>query len=295
MNFLLTILSQTARNLLVTWGSQLLNLLTICLSVLIFSFFFLAYTNIINAGKHLGDDLRLVAYLDEEPSPALQEEYRRKILKFDDVKKIVFVSRKDAYKRFKNELDTDRDVLSDMPDDFLPPSLEVYPIRSLNSLTRIKRFSDYLLTLPGVLKVQYGRQWIERFYSFVRLMRIVVILSGSLLILTSTFMVARTIRLTLLSRERELELLRLCGATSTYIRMPYFLEGALQGLVGAGLGLAALYILFNWIKLQFSGSSLFAFFPFTFFPLPVIIIILGLSTLFCAGGSFSSTRKILRV
>lgn len=295
MNFLLTILSQTARNLLVTWGSQLLNLLTICLSVLIFSFFFLAYTNMINAGKQLGDDLRLVAYLDEEPSPALQEEYRRKILKFDDVKKIVFVSRKDAYKRFKNELDTDRDVLSDMPDDFLPPSLEVYPIRSLNSLTRIKRFSDYLLTLPGVLKVQYGRQWIERFYSFVRLMRIVVILSGSLLILTSTFMVARTIRLTLLSRERELELLRLCGATSAYIRMPYFLEGALQGLVGAGLGLAALYILFNWIKLQFSGSSLFAFFPFTFFPLPVIIIILGLSTLFCAGGSFSSTRKILRV
>lgn len=295
MNFLLTILSQTARNLLVTWGSQLLNLLTISLSVLIFSFFFLAYTNIINAGKHLGDDLRLVAYLDEEPSPALQEEYRRKILKFDNVKKIVLVSRKDAYQRFKNELDTDRDVLSDMPDDFLPPSLEVYPIRSLNSLTRIKRFSDYLLTLPGVLKVQYGRQWINRFYSFVRLMRIVVILSGFLLILTSTFMVARTIRLTLLSRERELELLRLCGATSAYIRMPYFLEGALQGFVGASLGLAVLYILFNWIKLQFSGSSLFAFFPFAFFPLPVIIIILGLSTLFCAGGSFSSTRKILRV
>ncbi len=295
MNFFLTIVSQTARNLLLTWGSQLLNLLTISLSVLIFSFFFLAYTNMINAGKQLGDDLRLVAYLDEEPSPALQEEYRRKILKFDDVKKIVFVSRRDAYNRFKNELDSDRDVLSDMPEDFLPPSLEVYPIRSLNSLTRIKRFSDYLLTMPGVLKVQYGRQWIERFYSFVRLMRIVVILSGSLLILTSTFMVARTIRLTLLSRERELELLRLCGATSTYIRMPYFLEGALQGLAGAGLGLAALYILFNWIKLQFSGSSLFAFFPFTFFPLPVIIIILGLSTLFCAGGSFSSTRKILRV
>ncbi len=295
MNFFLTIVSQTARNLLLTWGSQLLNLLTISLSVLIFSFFFLAYTNMINAGKQLGDDLRLVAYLDEEPSPALQEEYRRKILKFDDVKKIVFVSRRDAYNRFKNELDSDRDVLSDMPEDFLPPSLEVYPIRSLNSLTRIKRFSDYLLTMPGVLKVQYGRQWIERFYSFVRLMRIVVILSGSLLILTSTFMVARTIRLTLLSRERELELLRLCGATRTYIRMPYFLEGALQGLAGAGLGLAALYILFNWIKLQFSGSSLFAFFPFTFFPLPVIIIILGLSTLFCAGGSFSSTRKILRV
>ncbi len=295
MNFLLTVFSRTGRNFLLTWPSQLLNLLTISLSVLIFSFFFLAYTNMINAGKQLGDDLRLVAYLDEEPSPALQEEYRRKILKFDDVEKIVFVGRKQAYARFKKELGTDRDVLTDIPENFLPPSVEVYPRRSLNSLTRIKRFSDYLMTLPGVLKVQYGREWIERFYSFVRLMRIVVILSGALLILTSTFMVARTIRLTLLSRQRELELLRLCGASSAYIRMPYFLEGALQGLVGAGLGLAALSVLFNWIKLQFSGSSLFAFFPFTFFPLPVIAVILALSTLFCAGGSFSSTRKILQV
>ncbi len=295
MNFFLTILSQTGRNFLQTWGSQLLNLVTISLSVLIFSFFLLSYTNMIQAGRQLGDDLRLVAYLDEEPSPALQEEYKRKILKFDTVKKIVFVSRRDAFKRFKKELDTDRDVLADMPENFLPPSLEVYPRRSLNSLTRIKRFSDYLLTMPGVLKVQYGRQWIERFYSFVRLMRIVVILSGSLLILTSTFMIARTIRLTLLSRQRELELLRLCGASSTYIRAPYFLEGALQGLLGAALGLAALYILFKWITLQFSGSALFSFFPFTFFPLSMIALIVGLSTLFCAGGSFSSTRKILQV
>ena len=295
MSFLLTILSQTGRNLLQTWGSQLLNLITISLSVLIFSFFLLSYTNMIQAGKQLGDDLRLVAYLDEEPSPALQEEYRRKILKFDTVKKIDFVSRQEAFERFKKELDTDRDVLEDMPEDFLPPSLEVYPRRSLNSLTRIKRFSDYLLTMPGVLKVQYGREWIERFYSFIRLMRIVVILSGSLLILTSTFMIARTIRLTLLSRQRELEILRLCGASSAYIRAPYFLEGALQGLLGAALGLAALYVLFRWITLQFSDSALFSFFPFTFFSLPVIAVIVGLSTLFCAGGSFSSTRKILQV
>ena len=295
MNFFLTILSQTGRNLLQTWSSQLLNLITISLSVLIFSFFLLSYNNMIQAGRQLNDDLRLIAYLDEEPSPALQKEYRRKILKFDRVEKITFVSRKDAFERFQQELGTDRDVLAGMPEDFLPPSIEVYPCRSLRSLTRIKRFSDYLLTMPGVLKVQYGRQWIERFYSFVRLMRVVVILSGSLLILTSTFMIARTIRLTLLSRQRELELLRLCGASSAYIRAPYFLEGAMQGLLGATLGLAALYILYTWITLQFSGSALFSFLPFTFFPLPVIAVIIALSTLFCAGGSFSSTRKILQV
>ncbi len=295
MSFLFAVIGQTTRNLLRTWSSQLLTLITISLSVLIFSFFYLIYSNMLNVGKQLGDDLRLIAYLDEEPVPALQEEYKRKILKFDDVADIVFVSKTEAYQRFKKQLDTDRDVLADMPEDFLPPSIEVYPVRSLDSLTRIKRFSDYLQTLPGVLKVQYGREWIDRFYSFVQLLRIVVILSGILLIMTTTFMVAHTIRLTLVSRAKELELLRLLGASSTYIRMPYFLEGGLQGLVGSTFGLAALYVLFNWIELQFTGSALLGIFPFTFFPPPRIALIIGLATLLCAAGSYTSTRKTLHL
>lgn len=293
MNFILTVIRHASRNMLLTWKSQAMTLFTVALSVLIFSFFYLIYSNALNIGRELDDDLRLVVYLDEEPSPPLQQEYRRKILKFDQVEKIVFVSRIDAYQRFKMQLDRDADVLVDVPSDFLPPSIEVYPVRSLDSLSRIKRFSDYLETLPGVLKVQYGKEWIERFYSFIQLMRIVVLLSGGLLIMTTTFMVAHTIRLTLLSRQKELELLRLVGATNNYIRMPFLLEGALQGCLGAGVGMAALYLLFNWIMMQFAASSIFKLFPFTFFPLPVIAIIISAATLLCASGSFSSTRRII--
>ncbi|HEB50511.1 MAG TPA: FtsX-like permease family protein, partial [Desulfobulbus sp.] len=236
MNFLRAVVGQTLRNLRQTWSSQVLTLLTISLSVLIFSFFFLIYVNVLNAGKELGDNLRLIVYLDDEPSKPLQEEYRQKILRFDRVEKIEFITSRQAYERFRKQLGHDQDVLEGMPEDFLPPSIEVYPVRSLSTLTRIKRFSDYLQTLPGVLKVQYGREWIDRFYSFVKLMRVVVILSGLLLIMTTTFMVAHTIRLTLCSRERELELLRLLGASNHYIRAPFFLEGALQGLAGSICG-----------------------------------------------------------
>ena len=295
MNFLFAVVGQTCRNLLRTLRSQVLTLLTISLSVLIFAFFYLVYTNMLNAGRQLGDDLRLIVYLDEEPGPALQAEYRRKILKFDQVEKIEFVSSRQAFARFKKQLDTDRDVLADMPEDFLPPSIEIYPVRSLDSLTRIKRFSDYLQTLPGVLKVQYGREWIDRFYAFIQVLRIVVILSGTLLIMTTTFMIAHTIRLTLVSRTEELELLRLLGASHLYIRLPYFLEGALQGMIGSALGLGTLYLLFNWIRLQFSGSVLFGIFPFTFFSPPLLLTIILAATLLCAAGSLSSTRRILQI
>ena len=295
MNFLYAIVLQTWRNIVRTVGSQIFTLLTITLSVLIFSFFFLVYTNMLNAGRQLGDDLRLIVYLDDEPNQELQEEYRHKILKFDQVEKIEFISSQQAYQRFAEQLGDDKDVLTDMPENFLPPSMEIYPVRSLDTLTRIKRFSDYLLTLPGVLKVQYGRDWVERFFSFIQLLQIVVILSGILLILTTTFMVAHTIRLSLLERHEELELLRLVGASNNYLRMPFFLEGGLHGLFGSSSGLIALYLLYNWIELRFADSSALPIFTFTFFNPLTMLTVICLSIMLCAGGSFTSTRKFLRL
>ena len=295
MRFVSILLFHTFRNMLFTWKSQMATLFTVSLSVLIFSFFYLIYSNALHVGDKLGDDLRLIVYLDEEPAEALKEEYQRKILKFDQVERIEFISSQDAYDRFADQLGSDKDILTDVPSTFLPPSIEVYPLRSLESLSRIKRFSDYLQTLPGVLKVQYGKEWIERFYSFIQLMRIVILLSGFLLVMTTTFMIAHTIRLTLLARQEELELLRLVGATNNYIRMPYLLEGAFQGLFGAGCGIAALYILYNWIALQFSGPVVLPMLSFTFFPWTVTGSIVLISSLLCAIGSFSTTRKTLNL
>lgn len=295
MRFLATVLLHTGRNLLLTWKSQLMTFFTVMLSVLIFSFFYLTYVNALQVGAAMGDDLCLTVYLEEDPPPSLQEEYRRRILKFDQVDRINFISSQEAYNRFSKQLGTDSDVLGGVPDSFLPPSIEVYPLRSLSSLARIKRFSDYLETLPGVLKVQYGREWIDHFHSFIQLMRIVITLSGFLLIMTSTFMVACTIRLSLFSRRMELELLRLVGATTNYIRVPFLIEGALMGFCGSAAGIFALYLLFRWIKLQFSGPALFNLVPFTFLSWPVIACIVAAAMLLCAFGSFRSTRPILHL
>ncbi|RWX52315.1 cell division transport system permease protein, partial [Candidatus Electrothrix marina] len=206
MKFLFAVLSQTWRNIIETWRSQLLSLVTITLSVLIFAFFYLVYMNALHAGDLLNNDLRLIVYLEEQPDHSLQEEYRHKIEKFDQVERIEFVSRLEAYDRFKEQLNENEDVLQEIPHDFLPPSIEIFPKRSLDTLSRIKLFSEYLQSLPGVLKVQYGREWVERFYSFIQLLRIIVLLSGALLILTTTFMMGHSIRLTMLTRKKELEL-----------------------------------------------------------------------------------------
>ena len=295
MSFWFTVIRQVGRNLRQTWPSQLMTLLTVSLSVLIFAFFYLVYSNMLNFGDKLGDDLSLIVYMEDEPGPELQQQLRRKITTFDEVEEIRFVSREDAYNRFAAQLGENLDVLNDMPKDFLPPSIEVIPLKNLRSLNQVKLFSAYLAKLPGTLKVQYGQDWVERFYYFTRLLSIIVLLSGTLLILTTIFMVAYTIRLTILGRQAELELLKLVGATNNYIRTPFLLEGLLQGVLGSSLGITSLYILFQWIKLRFSGPGFLNLFEFSFFPPVVSITIIGVSILLCTIGSYSTMQKFLRI
>lgn len=295
MSFWLTVLRQVGRNLRQTWMSQIMTLLTVSLSVLIFSLFYLIYTNMLTVGQQLGDDLRLIVYLEEQPVAEMQEQLRRKITAFDEVEEIRFISPEEAFDIFTEQLGKDSDVLADMPRDFLPPSIEVTPLKTLRSLNQIKLFSDYLAKLPGTLKVQYGQDWLERFFSFTRLLSIVVLLSGSLLILTTVFMVAYTIRLTIFGRHDELELLKLVGATNAYIRTPFLLEGLFQGLFGSATGLAMLFLLFRWITEHFTGTGFLSIIEFTFFPLPTLAVIVSVSVLLCTVGSHTSMQKYINV
>jgi cell division transport system permease protein len=272
-----------------------MTLLTVSLSVLIFSFFFLIYTNMIKTGEKLGDDLRLTIYLEEEPVLEMQAQLVRKITNFSPVEEIRFTSRKDAYKRLAAQLGDNVDVLDDLDSSFLPPSIEIYPKKSLSTLAQIQRFSEYLSTLPGAIKVQYGQEWVERFNYFTKLLQIIVLLSGILLIMTTTFMVAYTIRLAVVARQAELEILRLLGATKNYIQTPFLIEGFLQGVLGSSLGLTALFFLYRWIQLRFTGPGILALVDFTFFSPAIIWIIIAASITLCIGGSFSSMRKFMRI
>lgn len=272
-----------------------MTLMTVSLSVLIFSFFFLVYLNLQKAGAHLGENIRLIIYLDDEIPPVLQPRLEEKIRKFSEVENIVFKSRQHAFAHLAKQLGDDHDILADLDPGFLPPSIEVYPAKNLKALASIKDFSEYLATLPGAQKVQYGKNWIERLGYFTQLTRLVVLLSGGLLVLTATFMVSSTIRLTVVTRQAELEILRLLGAAKTYIQFPLIIEALLQGLLGATLGLSCLYLVFLWIKNKFSGPSFLDLFNFTFMPPPIVAGILLASITLCTIGSCISIRKFLRI
>jgi len=290
-----SVLIQTGRNLRQTWGSQFMTLLTVSLSVLIFSFFFLVYVNLQKAGVRLGEQIRIILFLDDEVPAAAQDGIEEKIKAFGRVEKVVFVDRGQAFAHLRRRLGQDRDILAGLDPGFLPPSIEVYPEKDLKSLTKIKEFSDFLATLPGAVKVKYGRHWIERLGYFTQLVRIIVLLSGCLLVLTATFMVASTIRLTVVTRRDELEILRLLGAAKGYIQIPLLLEGLLQGVLGSGFGLLLLYALYRWISRNFQAVAGDHVFTFSFLPASMVAIIFSASILLCSLGGMISIRKFLRL
>lgn len=288
-------LKQVGHNFRQNWPTQLMTLLTITLSVLIFSFFLLIYLNVVNLGARLGGELRLVVYMDNEVAPALQPLLRDKISAYAKVDKVLFIPRAEAYKRLQIQLDKEKDLLADLGSDFLPPSIEVYPVENLRNFTRLKEFSDFLATLPGAQKVQYGQEWMERLGYFTELLRVIVGLSGILLVLATGFMVSCTIRLTVVAKESELEILRLVGASNRYIQAPLFFEGVLQGLLGSALGLILLYTIFIWTRIHLGGPGLLNLLDYTFFPLATTALIIITTTLICAWGSLLSIRKQMRI
>ncbi|MEW6520933.1 MAG: permease-like cell division protein FtsX [Thermodesulfobacteriota bacterium] len=294
MRFALFIFTQTMRNIRHSWGVQLMTLLTVVLSVLIFSFFYLIYSNMLQAGEKFGEELRLTVYLQASLSPAQQQEFTEKVAAFGKVDRISFITPEQAFQRLARQLGNDSDVLADLNPAFLPFSAEIHPHKDIRNLTRIKEFAEYLKNLPGAQKVQYGQAWVERFGHFIKLLRFIVIISGTLLILTTMFMVSNTLRLTLYARQDELKVLRYLGATNSYIKGPVLIEGFALGLFGAGLGLAALFFLFQWIRNHFSSAGFLQLFELRFLPMTNSAIILLGSIMLCTLGSLLSIRRLLK-
>src|SRR5207248_8254283 len=120
----------------------------------------------------------------------------------------------------------------------LPPSLEVTPREPLPPVG-LRVLAAQLSQLPGVQEVEFGREWLDKLEALGRGLRafaagaLVVVLGAALLV------VANTIRLAVYARRDEIEIMKLVGATDGYVRAPFLMEGALQGVLGAGVGVGA--------------------------------------------------------
>lgn len=295
MNYLAFLLNHTISNLRSSWAMQLTTMVAVTISVLIFSFFCLISTNIQRVGLSLEKEVKIIAYLDKAPLAGDIGKLTNRITAISGTSKIIHISPEQAFDRMAKQLGPEKDILSGLTPSFLPHTLEITGAGAGGSITDIKETAARIAALPTVGKVQYGEKWLKHFTQLTNLIRATVILSGVLLILTTTFMVSYTIHLSLNSRSRELKILKLLGATDSYIKGPVIMEAFLLGTGSALTGIAFLYLLFQWLTNHFNNPNTLNFFHLSFLPLTTIISILLLCVVFCISGSLISIRKILHI
>ncbi len=199
--------------------------------------------------------MAVVFFLEKQSSP---EQARLLLGRLQDspyVEHVRYIPPDEAMKRFLERFPQLKEVVVDLGTNPFPPSVEaVLKDRALSD-QESKRFLASLRALPMVEDVQYNRDWVEKMQALSRLAQAVGFFLGGILVLASFFIISNVIRLNVFARRNEIEILRLVGATNTFIRMPFLIEGVVLGTGGSLLSLALIYGLIRIFPVTL-GSSL---------------------------------------
>lgn len=197
----------------------------------------------LNLGEAVGqwrDRLRVVVYLREEPRPEAVEALLRKVEGVGGVRRLRYISREEALEILRPQLGDQADVLAELPANPLPPTIEVTPTAEASTPGGTRALIARLAALPEVEEVQGGTEWVERLAQWQRLLQGIGLVVGAVLALAAILTVTTATTLALHVRREELEIMRLVGASEMVIRLPLFLQGLLQGLIGAGVAVGGL-------------------------------------------------------
>ena len=186
-------------------------------------------TYVVSWSDHVKRDLLVKIYLADNAPPQQINAVRFKLasnplVKADGVK---FVSKEEALERMENRYP---DLVKDLSGNPLPPSFEVTPRRAEDTAA----IANSLRPFPaGVTKVDYGKKTADRILRVARVIELVFLVAVLVLLTASTLLIANTIRLSIFARRREIEVMKLVGATNWFVRAPFMLEGLICGIVGA--------------------------------------------------------------
>lgn len=273
---------------------NLVTIFTISLSILVVSVFMLFFENagrVIEAWNQGG---RAMVYLKDNFTVDMLPELKDRINGLGNIHDMVFISKDEALDRLKKEISSSSAFLKTLQGNPLPDALEI-KMKSYNSLEEVESFAEKIKAVEIVEDVEYGQGWLGKFLKIFNLFKITGYAMCGLFFLVALFITSNTVRLAFYSRKLEVEVMRLVGATETFIKAPFYVEGLLQGFIGGVLGLAILlitYLMFSSGMTQ--GLSSYIYFDIRFLSIKTISLIIFVSTFLGWFGCYLSLKQILR-
>jgi cell division transport system permease protein len=183
-------------------------------------------------------NVELSIFMKPEASAQELEAVGRQLAAMPEVGKSRYVSKPEAFEEFRQIFANEPDLRDSLTVDQVPPSYRVVPKEAEQTRLIGERFRD----TAGVLRVSYAKEEVDALVSVTRFLQFMLWAVALVLLLAAALLILNTIRMAIFARRREVGIMKLVGATNWFIRIPFMLEGMIQGLAGAAIAFAVVSI-----------------------------------------------------
>lgn len=265
----------------------------VTVTLLLVGVFVMIMMNLNKVADDLERDVEIKVIVELTADDAMVSKLGEDIKKTPGVSEVVYSSKQQELEK----------LLLDFGDDLRlyeqeNPLHNVYYVKAENP-QETEAIALKLKRLDNAFEVKYGEGKIEKLFSILNTSRNVGLVLILALLFTAMFLISNTIRITIVARRRDIEIMKLVGATNWFIRIPFILEGMWLGLLGAIIPITLVtvlyYNIYNMLEPKLAQGKLFELLDFSPFIYQVNGLILLMGILIGVWGSFMSVRKFLRV
>lgn len=264
----------------------------VTVTLLLVGLFLLVGFNLQAASLSVENQVVMSVFLLDDAKRADIDTLQSQISSLPEVQSVVFVSKEQGLQTLRNKLKSDQDLLAGL--DSNNPLPNKFTVKAIDP-KQTEALANKIETFPYVSNVKYDKETFQKLLSWIGWARNISLVLMAALVLTAMFLISNTIRITIFARRREIEIMKLVGATNNFIRLPFLVEGFIMGLLGALLPIALLSAGYYGLVNRYLGGIPVALLQ----PMPVLtemgILLLVVGSCIGMWGSVVSVRKFLRV
>jgi len=231
---------ETLRNLRRNLTLTLASILTVAVSLSLLGIALLLQRGVSNATDRWQDGVEFIVFLEPEITDNQLGLVQGEIERSAAIESYRYVDQEESYREFNEDFFPENPEITQLvTKEIIPPSYRIIPKQL--SAEAIEIVASGFETKPGVKKVVRATDEIQKIEKATDVIRWIVLGAGVILLGTGLLLILNTIRMAIFARRREIEVMKLVGASNSFILVPFMLEGTFQGLVGAALGTASVY------------------------------------------------------
>ncbi len=241
-------------------------------------------------------DVTIVAFLDKEVTQEQIDEIKTKITNLNNIASIKFESKQQLIDEMKEENADLENILNQYTEE-TNPLQDTYLVK-VENIETIGKTAEEIENIEGVSIVKYGEGMVEDLVNVFDVVKNITYIVVIGLVLVTAFLISNTIKITIQTRKRQIEIMRLVGASNSFIKLPFFFEGLLLGALGSIIPIIACCYGYMYLYERFNGQL---FTPIIKLVNPDLIIfniiffVIAIGVVVGALGSYRAVRRYLKI